>query len=128
MEKIRSFIAIELPGELRQSLARLQDRLKSGGSVPVRWVDSGNIHLTLKFLGDIDTEIIGRMTSALENAANGIHPFDIRVSGPGVFPNMKRVQVIWVGLAGELEKLAQLQKNIEANLAPLGFPSEARPF
>jgi len=128
MEKIRSFIAIELPRELKLALFQLQEDLKSASSVPVKWVDPGNIHLTLKFLGDISPEITGRITSALEDAARGTPPFDIEVSGLGVFPNNKRVQIIWVGLAGELVKLGQLQKRIEEMLTPLGFPSEARPF
>lgn len=128
MEKIRSFIAIELPQELKSALFQLQENLKSASSAPVRWVDPGNIHLTLKFLGDISPEITGRITSALEDAARDAHPFDIEVSGLGVFPNTKRVQIIWVGLAGELAKLEQLQKRIEAGLTPLGFPPEARPF
>jgi 2'-5' RNA ligase len=128
MEKIRSFIAIELPQELKLALSRLQEKLKSVSGVPVRWVDPGNIHLTLKFLGDISPEITGRITSALEDAARDMPPFDIEVSGLGVFPNTKRVQIIWVGLAGELAKLEQLQKRIDAGLIPLGFPSEARPF
>ena len=128
MDKIRSFIAIELPRELKLALSQLQENLKSASSAPVKWVDPGNIHLTLKFLGNISPEITGRITSALEDAARGTHPFDIEVSGLGVFPNMKRIQIIWVGLAGELVKLGQLQKRIEEMLAPLGFPSEARPF
>jgi 2'-5' RNA ligase len=128
MEKIRSFIAIELPRELKLALSQLQEKLKSASSVPVKWVDPGNIHLTLKFLGDISPEITGRITSALENAVRGTKPFDIEVSGLGVFPNTKHVQIIWVGMIGEIEKLGQLQKRIEEMLTPLGFPSEARPF
>ena len=128
MEQIRSFIAIELPREVKSALTRLQDKLKAAGSAPVRWVDPANIHLTLKFLGDIDTGITGRITSALEEAARGTRPFNIEVSGLGVFPNIRRVQVVWVGLTGELEKLGQLQKRIEASLIPLGFPAEARAF
>ena len=128
MEQIRSFIAIELPREVKSALARLQDKLKAAGSAPVRWVDPGSIHLTLKFLGDIDTGITGRITSVLGEAARGTHPFNIEVSGLGVFPNIRRVQIVWVGLTGELEKLGQLQKRIEAGLIPLGFPAEARAF
>jgi len=127
-EKIRSFIAIELPQELKQALSRLQEKLKSVSNVPVKWVDPNNIHLTLKFLGDISPEIVGRITASLEDAARSTPRFNIEVSGLGVFPNMKRVQIIWVGLAGELDKLGQLQKHIEASLAPLGFPTETKPF
>ena len=128
MEKIRSFIAIELPGELKQALAELQRKFNSAGSLPVKWVDPGNIHLTLKFLGDIDADSPGKIMKALEEAASGITSFNIEVRGLGVFPNMNRIQVIWVGLHGELEKLGQLQKRIETSLKPLGFPPENRPF
>jgi 2'-5' RNA ligase len=128
MEKIRSFIAVELPLELKQALSRLQAKMKSASGAPVRWVEPNNIHLTLKFLGDIDIEITGRITAALEDAARSMHPFDIGVSGLGVFPDLKRVRIVWVGLTGELAKLEQFQQRIEAGLAPLGFPPEGRPF
>jgi RNA 2',3'-cyclic 3'-phosphodiesterase len=128
MEKVRSFIAIELPGEVKQALAELQRKLKSAGNLPVRWVDPGNIHLTLKFFGDIAADSPAKILAALEEAIKGSKPFSIEVKGLGVFPNMNRVQIIWVGLYGEMEKLGQIQENIEASLKPLGFPLENRPF
>jgi len=128
MEKIRSFIAIELPGELKQALAELQRKFKSAGSLPVKWVDPANIHLTLKFLGDIDVDSPEKIVKALEEAAGGLTSFNIEVRGLGVFPNMNRIQIIWVGLHGELEKLGQLQKRLETSLKLLGFPPENRPF
>lgn len=128
MEIIRSFIAIELPDELKQELSRLEDRLKSGNQPPVKWVDPYSIHLTLKFLGNISIDKIGEITGAMEEAARGISPFHLEVSGLGAFPNLKRVQVVWVGLGGEISRLSQLQKRIESNLAPLGFTAESRAF
>jgi len=128
MEQIRWFIAIELSGELKQALTRLQSGLKSGSRTPVRWVDPNSIHLTLKFLGDIDINMTGKITAAMEEAVRGLHPFQIEMSGLGVFPNPRRVQVVWVGLTGEVEKLAQLQKRIETGLIPLGFAAESRSF
>jgi 2'-5' RNA ligase len=128
MESIRAFIAIELPEEVKRTLTRLQDRLKSGCRAPVRWTDSGSTHLTLKFLGDIDSGITGRITAAMAEAVRGIRPFHIDVGGLGVFPDPGRVRVVWVGLTGEIEKLNHLQKNIESVLTPLGFPAEARAF
>jgi 2'-5' RNA ligase len=128
MEKIRSFIAIELPGELKQALTELQRKFRSTGSLPVKWVDPGNIHLTLKFLGDIYADNVGKINAALEEAVRSLTPFSIEVKGIGVFPNMNRIQVIWVGLYGETEKLGQLQKRIETSLESLGFPPENRPF
>ncbi len=122
------FIAIELPEEVVLSLSRFQEKLKAAGDMPLRWVDPRSIHLTLKFLGNVDTGITGKIASALSDAVKGMSPFSIEVGGPGVFPNPRHVQVVWVGLTGELEKLAQLQKRIEASLIPLGFPPEARAF
>ncbi len=128
MEKIRSFIAIELPEELKKALVELQSKFKSAGNVPLRWVAPGNIHITLKFFGDIDIGITGNITAALETATQGTTPFSIEASGLGVFPNMNHIQILWVGLTGDLERLSQLQKRTEECLKPLGFSVEARPF
>lgn len=128
MEQIRSFIAIELPPEVKQLLTALQDKLKASGGLPVRWVDPANIHLTLQFLGNIDSGITGRITSVMEEAARGVRPFNVAVNGLGMFPNTRRVRVVWVGLTGEIEKLTRLQKSIEDNLVPLGFKPEGRAF
>ena len=127
-EQIRSFIAIELPDEVRRKLGQLEERLKSGGQAPVRWVHPESIHLTLKFLGDIAATRVGEITEAMAQSARGITPFTIEVSGTGVFPNVRRARVAWVGLGGEVDKLLQLQKNIESNLAILGFAAEERDF
>jgi len=128
MEQIRSFIAIELPDDLRAGLAQLQDRLKEGNQPPVKWVDPNSIHLTLKFLGNIAVDKIGEITKAMEKAAQEIPPFQLKVKDLGVFPNLRRVQVAWVGINGEIDKLSHLQQRIELNLAPLGFARESRPF
>ncbi len=128
MEQIRSFIAIELPDELRLELGQLEARLKSGKQPWVKWVDPDSIHLTLKFLGNITLDRTGEITRAMEEAAQGTPPFHLEVKGLGVFPNLKRVQVAWVGISGEVDKLGQLQQRIESNLARLGFAPESRPF
>jgi 2'-5' RNA ligase len=128
MEQIRSFIAVLLPDEVKRSLSALQDRLRSGSSVSAKWVDPGNIHLTLKFLGNISPGMTGRITSAIESASREIRPFRIQVKGLGAFPNTNRVNIIWVGLEGNIESLAFLQKRIDDQLSPLGFKPENRPF
>ncbi|MFC1990607.1 RNA 2',3'-cyclic phosphodiesterase [Chloroflexota bacterium] len=128
MEQVRSFIAIELPNEVKQLLAQLQAKLKSGGQFPVKWVDPYNIHLTIKFLGNVGVDRIDGIVRAIEQAARGISPFHLEVKGLGVFPNSKRVQVAWVGVSGDLDRLGQLQKHIESNLTPLGFTPESRSF
>ncbi|MFH1648060.1 MAG: RNA 2',3'-cyclic phosphodiesterase [Chloroflexota bacterium] len=128
MEDIRSFIAVELTPEIKLALTRLQDHLKAGCRAPVRWVEPGNIHLTLKFLGNINPGLTGSVATALEKAAAGMRPLHLEVTGLGVFPNPRRVQIVWVGMAGELESLGRLQQRIESGLAPLGFKAESRPF
>ena len=128
MEQIRSFIAIELPAELKLELVQLEAQLKSGKQFGVKWVDPDGIHLTMKFLGNIAVDRVEGITRAMEEAVCGISPFQLKVKELGVFPNFKRVQVAWVGLTGEVDKLAQLQKRIESNLTPLGFAPESRPF
>jgi len=128
MEQIRSFIAIELPDELKLGLVKLQAQLKLGKPPSVKWVDPNSTHLTLKFLGDILADRIGDITGAIEEAIQGIPPFHLEVKDLGVFPNLKRVQVVWVGISGEIDRLSQLQQRIESNLAPLGFAPESRPF
>jgi len=128
MEQIRSFIAIELPAELKLELVQLEAQLKSGKQFGVKWVDPDGIHLTMKFLGNIAVDRVEGITRAMEEAVRGISPFQLKVKELGVFPNFKRVQVAWVGLTGEVDKLAQLQKRIESNLTPLGFAPESRPF
>jgi len=128
MEQIRSFIAIELPDEFRLELSQLEARLKSGKPTWVKWVNPDSIHLTLKFLGNIAIDSTGEITKAMEEAAEGIPPFHLEVKDLGAFPNLKRVQVAWVSISGEVDKLGQLQQRIESNLARLGFAAESRPF
>ena len=128
MEQIRSFIAIELPDELKAGLTRLQDSLKSGGHRGVKWVNPYSIHLTLKFLGNIATDRTDAIVRAMEASVHGISPFRLVVKDLGVFPNLRRVQVIWVGVSGEIDRLSQLQQRLESKLTPLGFTAEARHF
>ena len=128
MEQVRSFIAIELPEEVKKSLRELQAQLKTGSQAPVKWVEPNNIHLTLKFLGNVAADRIEEISAAMTEAVRGISPFSLKVSELGVFPNTRRVQVVWVGLGGEVDKLSSLQQRIESNLEKLGFPPENRRF
>jgi 2'-5' RNA ligase len=128
MEQVRSFIAIELPNELKLELTRLETRLKSAKQPWVKWVNPEGIHLTLKFLGNIAADMTGEITRAMEEAVPGISPLHLEVRELGVFPHLRRVQVAWVGISGEVDKLIQLQKRIETALTPLGFAPESRPF
>ena len=128
MEQIRSFIAIELPDEVKLEIANLQAQLKSGLSFGFKWVDPNSIHLTLKFLGNVAQDKIEEVTEALKAAAEGITPFRLKIKDLGVFPNPRRIQVVWVGMSGEIDKLVKLQKQVDLNLTSLGFTPESRPF
>jgi len=128
MEQIRSFIAVELPEELKSVLARLQAQLKTERHPAAKWVNPYSVHLTLKFLGNIAVAKTDEITRAIEAATKGTPHFHLEVKTLGVFPNLKRVQVVWVGINGEIERLSQLQRHIESNLVPLGFAAESRPF
>ena len=128
MEQVRSFIAIELPDEVKAGLVQLEAQLKLSKIPLVKWVDPYSIHLTLKFLGNIAVDRISEITEVMKEAARGLSPLHLEVKGLGVFPNLKRVQVVWVGVGGEVDKLSQLQQRIESGLVPLGFTAESRPF
>ncbi len=128
MEQVRSFIAIELPDELKLGLTQLEAQLKMSKQPWVKWVDPYSIHLTLKFLGSIAVDRISEITRAMEEVTQRIIPFHLEVKDLGVFPNLRRVQVAWVGIGGEVDKLSQLQRHLESNLARLGFAPETRPF
>lgn len=128
MEQIRTFIAIELPDNIRAALDRLQSSLKSERQLFVRWAHPEGIHLTLKFLGNIGAERVPKIAEAMAGACLGIPAFRLELNGLGVFPNLRSPRVVWVGLIGEVEKLLQLQARVEQAFNPLGFPAEDRSF
>ncbi|MBM3154016.1 MAG: RNA 2',3'-cyclic phosphodiesterase [Chloroflexi bacterium] len=128
MEQIRSFIAIELSNEVRSSLRKLQDELKSPGDTFVKWVAPEVIHLTLKFLGNISQQRMERIVRVMGQAVQGMTPFRLVLSEVGAFPNLRQPRVLWVGTSGEVEKLLTMQQRIDNGLVPLGFARESRPF
>ena len=127
-EQIRSFIAIELPEEVKTGLHRLQAELKLPQHNFVKWVAPQSIHITLKFLGNISPQKVAEVTRVMEQASHGVSPFQVDISEVGAFPNLRQPRVLWLGIRGEIDKLAAWQKRIDDGLAPLGFTKEARPF
>jgi len=124
---MRAFIAIELPQDLKQSLAQLQDKLKAAAA-DLKWVKPENIHLTLKFLGEIEAQKQEEIANIIEAIAGKTSPFSLRICSLGAFPKRDFPRVIWVGLdkgAQEAEKIAQ---GLEEKLELLGIPGEERPF
>jgi 2'-5' RNA ligase len=127
-EQVRSFVAVELPEELKVQICRLQEHLKSSGQSCAKWVRPEGIHLTLKFLGNIPAVSTVEVTAAIDEAVRGISPIQLKVEGLGVFPNSRAVQVAWVGMRGEVDKLKVLQRSIDTSLNRIGFIPESRPF
>jgi 2'-5' RNA ligase len=127
-EQIRSFIAIELPEEVKRGLAKLRRELEREEHSFVKWAEPEGIHLTLKFLGNIPFKQVAEIAETMKKAAQGIFPFYLEISGLGGFPNLKQPRVLWVGIRGELNTLLRLQQNIDSALASFGFAKEERPF
>ncbi len=126
-DTIRTFIAFKLPEKIVFSISNVQERLKSY-RLKIRWVKPENIHLTLKFLGDIktsDTETIGE---AIYESAKQYAPISLTAKGIGAFPGIQRPRVVWVGISGQLNTLFGLQKTLDEKLEAMGFPKEKRPF
>ena len=128
MEKIRAFIAVELPSFLKEELGRVESILKASNTTPVKWVDFESIHLTLKFLGDIESSRVGEIIEGIKNACVGISPFELKINGLGVFPNPARTRIAWVGLVDSTDELSLLQRNIESEMEKLEYERETRKF
>lgn len=127
MEKIRSFIAIELPKEIKTKIAEIQRKLKET-KADVRWVNPEGIHLTLKFLADIEKSQVKEILSATKAALEGVKSFSLEIASVGAFPKVEYPRVVWIGIKEETNTLPTLQHRIEENLSHLGFDKEERDF
>ena len=130
-EIVRSFVAINLSKALQDNIlslaAQFRNRLKHIRT-RVTWVKPGSLHFTLKFLGSIETRLVPSILEKLEEAASGIHPFSVVVGDLGVFPNLNKPRVIWVGVQKGEKDVRILQKRVEEGLSKLDFEPEKRGF
>lgn len=125
---LRSFIAIELPPDIQKAITRATAGIQKALPKPlVRWVTEKNIHLTLKFLGDVSVSNLERLSEALNVEAGQHAAFDLSVGRLGAFPGTRRARVIWIGIEAPADLVA-LQRGVEAVAARLGYPPEERPF
>lgn len=124
---IRTFVAANLDSGLKAALARVQEQLKATRA-DVGWVRPENLHLTLKFLGQVEKDRLGAIGKAVAAVATGFGPVRLVFEGLGAFPRPRATRVVWIGLSHGAEALTELQTKVEAALDPLGFPLEARPF
>jgi 2'-5' RNA ligase len=124
---MRTFIAVELDKPVKDALSRLQSELKKS-EADVKWVFPENIHLTLKFLGEVKEEKIPKIIQSLKKIARAVNSFRAEINTIGAFPNTKSPRAIWTGIEQGKENLLRLAELIEDAAAKLGFPKEERKF
>lgn len=124
---MRAFIAIELSDDIRSTLSQIQSRLKYSGA-DIKWVEEKNIHLTLKFLGEINEDRCKKIIALLDDIGRLTRPFEINLKDIGTFPDMDNPKVIWVGLDRGAVESKLLAERIDDALAGIGFEKESRQF
>ena len=128
MQKIRTFVAVEIPSPLRQALSEMIDELRRI-PVDIKWVRPESIHITLKFLGEITPEEVQKVFTAVEHVAARHSPFALSTAAGGAFPSLSRPKVYWIGLnPANQDRLNHLQQDLEEQLEKFGFPREKRAF
>ena len=127
MSLLRTFIAVDIPPSIQQAIQHNVDNLRKTIGNSVRWVPVHNIHLTLKFLGDVSHENVEILTQMLRAEADSCPSFELSINGLGSFPNSKRARVLFIGIQAPAE-LEALQRGIESASTRLGYESDSRPF
>jgi 2'-5' RNA ligase len=127
MSMLRAFIAVEIPAEIQQKIHRETSNLRKGIDSLVRWVPPQNMHLTLKFLGDVSPNSLEFIRQMLRTEAENVPCFDLHLAGLGAFPNLKRPRVLYVGIQAPAA-LDTLARGIESASRRLGYEAEERPF
>jgi 2''-5'' RNA ligase len=128
MGLLRAFIAIELPQHLQDAIEKQTARLRQTlGDQIIRWVPSQNMHLTLKFLGDIATSHVDFLKQLIAHEAASHQQFDLQIGGLGSYPTSRRPRVVWAGLHAPAD-LTSLHKSIETGASRLGYEKEEHAF
>jgi 2'-5' RNA ligase len=124
---MRAFLGIGLPAGVRDTISSAIETVR-GLRAPVSWVATENLHITLKFLGEMKPDQVRLVEETLRVVATGIPPFSLTAEGGGAFPGTRNPRVLWVAFLEPLELVRQLQQNMENALSGAGFPREDRPF
>ena len=124
---MRTFFAVELPRNVKAEMAHLQTELRRAGA-DVGWTNPENIHLTLRFLGEIEEGRLNSLKQVCAETVAEFHPFSLCLKETGYFPDFRRPRVLWVGLGGSIEIATQLQNRLEQGLMAFGFDREDKPF
>ena len=123
---MRLFVAINFTAKDRQKMHRAGRKLREA-ELPIRWEELEQLHMTLKFLGEVRSEMVPRVQEAVARVAEKTPPFTLKMKGGGAFPTLRRPRVIWLGAEASPE-LRCLKHDLEWELAPLGFEREVRAF
>ena len=123
---LRCFIAVELPEELKKNIYVYMEKLKAT-TADVKWISPENLHLTLKFLGNTQEELLKDINKRLISLAKAHDRFSLQVSGAGVFPNIKYPRVVWLGVH-DSEEIIKLQHDIDESMEGLGFKRDEKQF
>jgi 2'-5' RNA ligase len=126
-QKIRTFVAVEIDPAVREMAAELIAELSTAGA-NVKWVDAQNMHITVKFLGEVDTREVHEVCRAVETAVAPLAPFVLEVRGAGAFPNVRRPRTLWLGTRQGSEPFVELAERVDKQLHRLGYPREGRRF
>jgi RNA 2',3'-cyclic 3'-phosphodiesterase len=124
---MRTFIAIPLPEKCREMLGEMQRKLRAA-EAEVRWTPIPSIHLTLKFLGEIDPAVVPRIAQSLRSVSKLQTALNLRMKGLGCFPHQRNPRVVWCAIQGDTEQLLHLQEGVERVCAEYGLAPEDRPF
>lgn len=127
-DDIRAFLAIQLPGDVAAALGHLAAQVaqsKVGGLKPVR---PENMHLTLKFFGNVDARQVDSIIGTVTDTVTAIRPFMLRLGNVGVFPNNRSPRVLWVGLDGDIGPLQDAHRRIETAFGQIAIEPDSREF
>jgi 2'-5' RNA ligase len=120
---MRAFLAIPIPEEIKEYAIKIKNKLDSE-QPDIKWVEYANYHLTVKFLGEINNDVMGEIKDKMKIVGGNCTPFKLSINGVGFFPNKFRPRVVWLGINGELDKAAFLAKQVDDYLIPVGFEPE----
>jgi RNA 2',3'-cyclic 3'-phosphodiesterase len=124
---IRSFLAFELPPDIRKTLSDASDAMKRG-LLNLRWVRLENIHLTLIFLGNFPSNRVDSTGDALKEICDKYAPFSIQLKGIGTFGGRRNPRVLWAGIDGELDRMGAFRDDLQIKLRAFGVKKEDRKF
>lgn len=122
---MRTFVAFEIPVEVRKKVDGFI-QLQKTKTLPIKWVPYENLHITAKFLGEIDAHMLTQVHAVLQRVSRHHRRFQMGFSGIGCFPGPERPRVVWIGIQPGADQLSAIARELEEQMEPLGFRQEKR--